>query len=55
MVFDLAESVTVAARHVVARLLAQGLTFSFDIDQDLGVDGNTEADPRAYTVRFPVP
>lgn len=44
MVFDLAESVTVAARHVVAQLLAQQLTFSFDIDEHhLWVDGDTQA------------
>lgn len=44
MVFDLAESVTVAARHIVAQLLARQLTFSFDIDEhDFLVDGDLQA------------
>lgn len=44
MVFDLAESVTVAARHVVAQLLARQLNFSFDIeDHDLMVEGDAQA------------
>lgn len=47
MVFDLAESLTVAARHVVAPLLARQLTFSFDIEEpDLWVEGDVHATAR---------